>query len=108
MLATGHVSDLELCNRLKVIPLSYKGIKIATNNGKNESLVKIMFCGCCYNSLTRKSNGKVLGPPKLSIANNWASGDLPESLSIRMRKLEWLQVHRHHLLLRTLEEMTKS
>ena len=75
---------------MKSLPLSHKGFKLVKVLDKNESIMKIIICLSCYNSLKRKSKKKVIGPPKFSIANNWATGDLPDEISLH--KLTYAEI----------------
>ena len=76
------LKNSDLYKRLKCLPLSDKGLKLEKSLNENESKVKISFCNSCYECLKRKSKCKDIGPPKFSIANNWATGDLPDEISL--------------------------
>ena len=80
----------ELYEILICLPLSDKGLKLEKSLDENKWKVKIMFCISCYKCLKRKSKDKVIGPPKFSIANNWATGDLPDEISLH--KLTYAEI----------------
>ena len=73
-------SDL-VRNILIELPLSNKGLMVVENMDGSNSM-KLLFCCSCWVCLKRVSKIKELGPPKFSIANNWASGELPDGIGI--------------------------
>jgi hypothetical protein len=68
-------SCLHLFSRLKVIPLSHLGMVVAMDSG-NKVIITLTLCNSCQSSLNQRSKG----PPKFAIANNWATGKLPDGL----------------------------